>query len=335
MSDPVTNVEIEDVLSSIRRLVSEDARVRPLTGKASDRASERSRPLADEIAPTREAPGKLVLTPALRVTESETAPQDQDDTADDLSGDDAAQDSGAAAEADQQDQVDAAPISDSDVPDSAAHEVVAEPSPPHEDAQQQAVEEMPEDAVQSVDALPWEDHHEAHHEDYHEDLQGDYQAKEDHNETHSDTLLLDEAVSVEDAGEADIWPEDPGLDPVETPQAAATPLGDVAGEYASASGGFVFSSVRDGAEHGTIAQEDMAQDTIAQADAADAFSETDPADSLFADDETILDEEMLRELVTEIVRQELQGALGERITRNVRKLVRREIHRALTSHELE
>jgi len=43
----------------------------------------------------------------------------------------------------------------------------------------------------------------------------------------------------------------------------------------------------------------------------------------------------LRELVTEIVRQELQGALGERITRNVRKLVRREIHRALTSQELE
>jgi len=48
-----------------------------------------------------------------------------------------------------------------------------------------------------------------------------------------------------------------------------------------------------------------------------------------------LDEEMLRDLVSEIVRSELQGALGERITRNVRKLVRREIHRALTSQDLE
>lgn len=47
--------------------------------------------------------------------------------------------------------------------------------------------------------------------------------------------------------------------------------------------------------------------------------------------EAVLDEEMLRELVGEIVRQELQGPLGERITRNVRKLVRREINRALTA----
>ena len=50
---------------------------------------------------------------------------------------------------------------------------------------------------------------------------------------------------------------------------------------------------------------------------------------------SLYDEEALRDLVTEIVRQELQGGLGERITRNVRKLVRREIHRALASQELE
>ncbi len=54
-----------------------------------------------------------------------------------------------------------------------------------------------------------------------------------------------------------------------------------------------------------------------------------------AGDEAMLDEEALRDMVSEIVRQELQGALGERITRNVRKLVRREIHRALASQELE
>jgi len=35
------------------------------------------------------------------------------------------------------------------------------------------------------------------------------------------------------------------------------------------------------------------------------------------------------------VRSELQGALGERITRNVRKLVRREIYRVLSSQEFE
>jgi hypothetical protein len=42
-----------------------------------------------------------------------------------------------------------------------------------------------------------------------------------------------------------------------------------------------------------------------------------------------LNEALLRDMVLEIVRQELQGALGERITRNVRKLVRREIYRVL------
>lgn len=47
-----------------------------------------------------------------------------------------------------------------------------------------------------------------------------------------------------------------------------------------------------------------------------------------------VDEAALREMVADIVRQELQGALGERITRNVRKLVRREIHRALAAHDL-
>ncbi|WP_116084469.1 hypothetical protein [Tropicimonas sp. IMCC34011] len=42
-----------------------------------------------------------------------------------------------------------------------------------------------------------------------------------------------------------------------------------------------------------------------------------------------LDEAALSELVTRIVHRELQGSLGERITRNVRKLVRREVERAL------
>jgi cell pole-organizing protein PopZ len=51
-------------------------------------------------------------------------------------------------------------------------------------------------------------------------------------------------------------------------------------------------------------------------------------------DEMVFDEAMLRELVTDILREELQGALGQRITRNVRKLVRAEIARALASRDL-
>jgi hypothetical protein len=78
-----------------------------------------------------------------------------------------------------------------------------------------------------------------------------------------------------------------------------------------------------------------ASDDIPEADVApDVRSGDDMLDDM-NDDAAILDEESLRELVADIVRQELQGALGERITRNVRKLVRREIHRALTAQELE
>lgn len=47
------------------------------------------------------------------------------------------------------------------------------------------------------------------------------------------------------------------------------------------------------------------------------------------------DEDTLRPIVAKLIREELQGELGERITRNVRKLVRREILRALNSREIE
>jgi hypothetical protein len=43
----------------------------------------------------------------------------------------------------------------------------------------------------------------------------------------------------------------------------------------------------------------------------------------------ILDEESLRGVINAIVREELQGELGERIGRNLRKLIRREISQIL------
>lgn len=45
-------------------------------------------------------------------------------------------------------------------------------------------------------------------------------------------------------------------------------------------------------------------------------------------------EDALRAMITKIVHEELTGELGERMTRNVRKLVRREINRVLLSREL-
>jgi len=46
-----------------------------------------------------------------------------------------------------------------------------------------------------------------------------------------------------------------------------------------------------------------------------------------------LDERALRALVAEVVREELQGELGERMTLNLRKLVRREILQALAARK--
>lgn len=48
-----------------------------------------------------------------------------------------------------------------------------------------------------------------------------------------------------------------------------------------------------------------------------------------------VEEAVLREIVLQVVREELQGDLGVRITRNVRKLVRREIYRILEMEGLE
>jgi cell pole-organizing protein PopZ len=49
----------------------------------------------------------------------------------------------------------------------------------------------------------------------------------------------------------------------------------------------------------------------------------------------VLDEHALQEFVRQTLRAELQGELGERITRNVRKLVRAEINRALMARDLD
>ncbi|GGA12555.1 hypothetical protein [Neptunicoccus cionae] len=67
---------------------------------------------------------------------------------------------------------------------------------------------------------------------------------------------------------------------------------------------------------------------------ADSALFDEPVDYTEGED-GFLDEEALREMVSDMVRSELQGELGDRITRNVRKLVRREIHRALASREFE
>ncbi|WP_417607104.1 hypothetical protein [Primorskyibacter flagellatus] len=79
----------------------------------------------------------------------------------------------------------------------------------------------------------------------------------------------------------------------------------------------------------SVRQAPSGQAPSGRAQAISGEIHTDRHDSLLPADGTVLDEAILREIVSEIVRDELQGVLGERITRNVRNLVRREVNRAL------
>lgn len=75
------------------------------------------------------------------------------------------------------------------------------------------------------------------------------------------------------------------------------------------------------------------RDEIEDAETYDALGEDDLAQPVF--EEGVIDEAMLREMVAQMIREELRGTLGERITQNVRKLVRREIQRALMGQDFE
>ncbi len=54
----------------------------------------------------------------------------------------------------------------------------------------------------------------------------------------------------------------------------------------------------------------------------------------FLDPSATIDQDILRDMIAQIVREELSGETGERITRNVRKLVRREINQILATRDI-
>ncbi|WP_370224029.1 hypothetical protein [Pararhodobacter marinus] len=84
---------------------------------------------------------------------------------------------------------------------------------------------------------------------------------------------------------------------------------------------------------------DAAPEVEAKVEAAPAPEDAvtaGPGDEIDEDGlaDTILDEEELRQFVAQIVREELRGQLGERITQQVRKLVRAEIAKVLEERDL-
>lgn len=84
-------------------------------------------------------------------------------------------------------------------------------------------------------------------------------------------------------------------------------------------------------------QEEVAKVEAEAIEPAPVSEETEPTTAPIITPEALadIDEDVLRPIVAKLIREELQGELGERITRNVRKLVRREILRAVNSREFE
>ncbi|QFT59192.1 hypothetical protein FIU94_10180 [Sulfitobacter sp. THAF37] len=337
MSDPVTNAEVEDVLSSIRRLVSEDKR--PLQTKTKPVQSDR-----------------LVLTPALRVADAETSPRQTDaapQAAQDWSDEDAAFEAAYGEGA-------------ADTPaDDPVRAATAEPEPADEKVFSDFIQQMEQDDP----ALDYDGDPYNFSDDSDEDGEGGF-------EMNSDTALFDaetpEADGEAGSAEQDRGPEgaadvshDAQADTLSAKIAALEtaigkipetwePDGSGEGDY-SGTDAPAMEWEDDAESSATTARlHNLPRNHPAEAEAASFFRDRDadrtapqaprqdnggtaPEEERLAlsDDDQVLDEEALRDLVSEIVRAELQGALGERITRNVRKLVRREIHRALTAQELE
>tara|TARA_R110002074_G_scaffold78307_2_gene177234 strand:+ start:829 stop:1539 length:711 start_codon:yes stop_codon:yes gene_type:complete len=150
--------------------------------------------------------------------------------------------------------------------------------------------------------------------------------------------LSDDDVQTPDAGRTVIWADD------ETPPEAVDPIAFVHTKSA------VEAQVEDGSATVDLS-DDYAEDTDYEAEmptdaspverdmdiaSPETEANTAPDRDALADLSSALNgDDALRDLISEIVRQELSGELGERITRNVRKLVRREIRQLLASEEFD
>lgn len=306
MSEPVSNSEIEDVLSSIRRLVSEDGR--KVGGSDGDNDHDSSN-------------DRLVLTPALRVAEAETGASQEAEAASDSEPEteDHAADVVDYAEArdtgghQQETGEAAADAHASDVPDTWDDDQNAGASENSRDEGDDQAEAMPSsDAEGGLEAKIAEL----------EALIGrsDEEWEPDHAGQDAYAGETTEALEWEDT----VGPSDTDGDPSGGNTGWEEPETD---EMHDQDPGVPAPAVEQGALDAGWSVQD--------ADLSEDMDDDDPEDDLFADDAPLIDEAALRDMVSEIVREELQGELGERITRNVRKLVRREIQRALTTKQFD
>lgn len=76
------------------------------------------------------------------------------------------------------------------------------------------------------------------------------------------------------------------------------------------------------------------EESVAKDPASGAVQAASSHELANPEDHQLLDEETLQRMISEMLRAELQGEMGARITQNLRKLVRREIQRALSIRDV-
>lgn len=108
-----------------------------------------------------------------------------------------------------------------------------------------------------------------------------------------------------------------GFDTDEGEEQTAPVAADVKAEWADAAEASVIASL--------AAEEVLPSQAEPEGQADDARDQ---------DEEVLFNEEVLRALVRDILREELAGSLGERITRNIRKLVRAELARSQSAEKI-
>ncbi|THH37316.1 hypothetical protein E4Z66_10400 [Aliishimia ponticola] len=354
MSEPVSNADVEDVLASIRRLVSEDKRpLRPAAKAAVDDA----RAFVADAARDNE---RLVLTPSLRVadapepgTEDVTGAPDKIDTADADASAEVADQPLVLRDAVMPDTVDG--VENAEVVGEEATETVSDSQVDGETLAEAAPEEFGFDEdpfdFSPVDAAPDEVASDATEEAGYLDAAEGEVEEAPFMEAEEVSFTDDHSADVTDLDQEAADPEDQGDAPAAENDEKVTSF-RVAGSLGAKIAALESMVGRRGDAWEPDGSED--DDGYSGGDPMEmTWRETDDVDGAEPDaapqadmpmpvneaslvpDEDLLDEEALRDMVAEIVRQELQGALGERITRNVRKLVRREIHRALATRELD
>lgn len=331
MSEPRTNIEVEDVLSSIRRLISQDAAVRqsPVPHRSPSGGVQE-----DDDAPM------LVLTPAQRISAECEA------------GEDPAEEADALPCADLGDELTRLEATIAEMEAVVAESPVAfEPeqgdafAPDGTEPLQELPETFDEARFEPVNAASEEAAVVFEHSQFET---GEEAAMSDHEPEQAavtdDGLppLVDADVVDELTAEAD----DPDLQD----EAWAHSVGDdwaedLREEAEAAVESLAMGAVSDELRHLTLedAQEtgneheprmssyDEMREDLALEEALDLDIASDGMDGSALP----FDAEDLRDMVALMIREELQGTLGERITRNVRKLVRREIQRALLSRDME